>query len=141
MLDSWNKDIYGDTPKEKGNSTPIERAAQSVHGVCICIGFLAAVYTTVVFSLFGLYAKTALGTGDDKGYLQLLEATSAIRLRGFQSFLLCLMSFNTSFLMNLFLNHKGKTRWVIFGLAVVGTAISLSHFRFIIKTASQIIFQ
>jgi hypothetical protein len=141
VLDSWNTDIYGDTPKDKGDSTPVERAVQSVHGVCICIGFLAAVYTTVVFSLFGLYAKTALGTGDDKGYLQLLEATSAIRLRGFQSFLLCLLSFNTSFLMNLFLNHKGKTRWVIFGLAVVGTAISLSHFRFIINTASQIIFQ
>jgi hypothetical protein len=118
----------------------MERVAQSIHGICVCIGFLAAVYTTVVFSLFGLYAKTALGTGDDQGYLKLLEATSSIRLRGFQSFLVCLMSFNTSFLMNLFLNHRGKTRWIICALAVVGTGISASHFRFIINTASEIIF-
>jgi hypothetical protein len=114
--------------------------AQSIHGICVCIGFLAAVYTTVVFSLFGLYAKTALGTGDDIGYLKLLEATSSIRSRGFQSFLVCLMSFNASFLMNMFLNHRGKTRWIICALSVVGTGISISHFRFIINTASEIIF-
>jgi hypothetical protein len=43
-------------------------------------------------------------------------------------------------LMNMFLNHRGKTRWIICALSVVGTGISISHFRFIINTASEIIF-
>jgi hypothetical protein len=134
-------DIYGDTPKEDSDSTRVERVAHSIHGICVCLGFLAAVYTTVVFSLFGLYAKTALGTGDDTGYLKLLEATSSIRLRGFHSFLLCILSFNTSFIMNMFLSHRGITRWIICSLAIVGTGISMSHYGFIMRTASQIIFR
>jgi hypothetical protein len=134
-------DIYSDTPKEESDSTRVERVAHSIHGICVCLGFMAAVYTTVVFSLFGLYAKTALGTGDDAGYLKLLAATTSIRLRGFQSFLLCLLSFNTSFIMNLFLSHRGITRWIICAMASVGTGISMSHYRFIMRTASQIIFR
>ena len=135
------KDIYSDTPKEDSDASRIEQVAQCIHGISICVGLLAAVYTTVVFSLFGLYAKTALGTGDDQGYLKLLEATKVPRVRGFHSFLLCLLSFNTSFIMNLFLNHRGKTRWIISTMALVGTAISLNHVGFIIKTASEIIFR
>ena len=105
----------------------------------MCLGFMAAVYTTVVFSLYGLYAKTALGTLNDAGYLQLFEATISLLIKGFHSFLVCLLSFNITFIMNLFLSNKGKTRWLIASMALIGTAISLSHFQFIMKTALQII--
>lgn len=123
------------------DATKVEQVAQSLHGICICVGFLAALYTTVVFSLFGLYAKTALGVGDDDGYLQFMTATNTIRLRGFQSFLVCLCSFNTSFLLNMFLNHRGRTRWTISLLSVIGMGVSLSHFRDILRAANEIIFR
>jgi hypothetical protein len=88
-----------------------------------------------------LYAKTALGTGDDTGYLQLLGATGMIRFRGFQSFLLCLFSFNMAFIMNLILNYVGFTRWIILAIAVSGTIFSLTQFQFIISTAGNFIFK
>jgi len=94
-----------------------------------------------IFTATLLEKKTALGQGDDYAYQQLLEMTSRVRLRGFQSFLLCLTSFNISFLLNMFLNHRGRTRWIILLLGILGTTISLSHFHFIVKMASQIIFR
>ena len=119
----------------------MEEIAQALHGICICVGFLAALYTTVVFSLFGLYAKTALGVGDDEGYLQFMAATNMTRIRGFQSFLVCLCAFNTSFMLNMFLNHRGRMRWTISILTIVGMAISLKHFRIILRAANEIIFR
>jgi hypothetical protein len=139
LFNSSPPDIYGDKP-EKPEHT-IERIAYGIHGISVCVGFLAAVYTTVVFALFGLYAKTALGTGDDTGYLELLGATGSIRVRGFQSFLLCLFSFNMAFLMNLVLHYDGVTRCVILALAVSGTIFSVIQFQFIINTAKQVIFK
>ena len=105
------------------------------------IGFLAAFYTTVIFSLFGLYAKTALGSGDDLGYMELLKATSSMRYRGFRSFLLCLMSFNVAFIMNLILNYTGVTRWIILLIATTGTCYSIFQYQFILNTASKVIFK
>ena len=134
-------DIYGDTPRDEGKSfSKIERLAQSLHAIFVCLGFLAATYTTIVFTLFGLYAKTALGTGDDAAYLELLKATSDIRLRGFQAFLVCLVSFNVSVMMNMFLNNHGKIRWIIATMGALGTGISLFHFKYIINMATKIIF-
>ena len=132
-------DIYGDTPKEKADSK-VDRIAQSLHAICVCLGFLAAMYCVVVFTLFGLYAKTALGLAQDAAYVDLLAATGLIRYRGFQSFLLCLVCFNTSLICNMFLNHEGKTRWILAGMSAIGTAISLQHFNFIINTATKLIF-
>ena len=135
-------DIFSDTPKRKeSDQTRFGRTCQMIHGISISVGVLSAMYTTVVFTLFGLYAKTALGIGNDEAYLELLKATSAIRLRGFQSFLLCLLSFNVSIIMNMFLNFQdGIIRYVMATMTILGTAVSLSHFSFIVKTASEIIF-
>ena len=119
----------------------LERIAYSIHGICVTIGFLTAVYTTVVFSLFGLYAKTALGTGDDSGYLQLLQSTSLVRFRGFKSFIVCLLCFNTAFIMNLILNYSGTTRIAVVTIALLGTGFSIQQFTFIVHTASQVIFK
>ena len=49
------------------NVTKVEEIAQTLHGICICVGFLAALYTTVVFSLLGLgSAGDANGNSFDK---------------------------------------------------------------------------
>ena len=111
-------DIYGDTPKDRAESR-VDRVAQSIHAICVCLGFLAAMYCVVVFTLFGLYAKTALGLAQDAAYVDLLAATGLIRYRGFQSFLMCLVCFNTSLICNMFLNHQGRTRWILAGMSVV----------------------
>jgi hypothetical protein len=136
-------DVFSDTPKTTKSAEPnskFERAAHLINATAICCGIMSAIYTTVVFTLFGLYAKTALGNGNDKGYLELLKATSVVRFRGFQSFLICIVSFNISVIMNTILNFQGITRYFMAALTIIGTAVSFSHFHFIVRTATETIF-
>jgi hypothetical protein len=132
--------VYQSCPK-KNLTQRQEKVAQWVHALSTATSTLCGLYVIMVFSLFNLYAKTALGTGADHVYLQLLEATTAMRRMGFQAFILLLVNFEVALVANLFLNFKGRARWLFSGCCAVGTVICLKEWMFVMKCASKCIFQ
>lgn len=109
--------LYSSTPRKiDPNNTKTENILRMVFAttvaMCICLGG----YTTIVFSLLGLYSKRALGLGQDIEYLEFFSATSDVRRSGFESFIWCLLLFKSSFLLSVFLNQDGKARWWLSGV-------------------------
>ena len=132
-------DAYSSAPK-RGLTERKERVVQYAHAFFISLSFLAGLYVVLVFSMFNLYAKTALGTGADHLYLQLMQETGPLRLRAFHAFLTCLVGFEFALIANFFLNFKGKPRWIFSGLMTLGTIICLKEWLFIVRCATKCIF-
>jgi hypothetical protein len=133
-------DVYTSCPK-KNHTKRSDKIAVCIHAIFTSISFLAGLYVILLFSLFNMYANAALGDGFDQAYLDLLRLTASIRLQGFRGFLLCLISFETALIANIFLNFQGRARWIFSGLAALGAILSLKEWSFIVRFASEIIFK
>jgi hypothetical protein len=133
--------LYSSTPKrlEKGQS--MENYTKIVFVLSVGLSIICGTYTTVVFSLMGLYSKTALGLGKDAAFLEFFEATIHIRQRAFHSFLIALLSFEVCFVSSLFLNYDGKVRWWTVGVASLGAIISWLQWQSIMSIAGNLLFQ
>jgi hypothetical protein len=118
-----------------------ERIAQYVHAFSTVASVLSSLYVIMVFSLFNLYAKTAIGTGADHIYLKLLDATSSMRMLGFEAFVLSLVTFEFALVANVFLNFKGRARWLFSSLCALGKAWCLRDWNFVMHCASKHIFK
>jgi hypothetical protein len=118
-----------------------ERIAQYFHAFSTLVSVLSSLYVIMVFSLFNLYAKTAIGTGADNIYLKLLDATSSMRILGFEAFVLSLVTFEFALVANVFLNFKGRARWIFSSLCALGTAWCLRDWNFVVLCASKYIFK
>lgn len=115
-------------------------AAKVVFCMANGLSIIAGAYTTVVFSLLGLYSKTALGMGHDQEFLKFFEATLFYRQAAFDAFVLSLVSFELSFLSSLYINYKGKMRYLITGLALCFLLASFYHWATIMAIAGKLLF-
>jgi hypothetical protein len=104
------------------------------------ISISAGSYTTVVFTLLGLYAKTALGLGRDGPFLEFFELTAPYRKLAFDAFVVSLVSFQISFVTSLYLSYDKKLRWWSSGLASILALFCFWQWGMIIKIASRLLF-
>jgi hypothetical protein len=132
-------DVYGSC-ETKNLSSRKEKVAQYIHAVSVTASVACGIYVIMVFSLFNLYAKTALGTGADDVYLQLLRETTKMRRIGFEAFVMSLVTFEIALVANFFLNFKGKARWIFSGLCALGTLFCFREWHFVMNCASKYIF-
>ena len=59
---------------------------------------MSGVFTAILFQLLTIYGKTALGMGNDGGYIAFKSASRMFRIWGFRSFLVEMTAFVVSFM-------------------------------------------
>mmetsp|Transcript_23986 Transcript_23986/g.43484 ORF Transcript_23986/g.43484 Transcript_23986/m.43484 type:complete len:229 (+) Transcript_23986:65-751(+) len=136
--------LFSSTPKAKEGMVEgesVNNAAKLIFTAFILLSVISGLYTTVVFSLIGMYSKTALGLDKDVKTLNAFFAsTQSIRDNAYHAFILSLVSFSSSFVLSLFLNYKGETRWWLVAVATALSLFSWWQWSTIIHAASQLIF-
>jgi hypothetical protein len=133
-------DVYLSCDSRGGERTKGDRLASLIHAIASTVSFMSGMYAILLFSLIGLYAKDALGTGQDAKYLILLEKTSSLRYNGFQAFVLCLVTFEFALVANVFLTFRGPCRWIYSSICALSTVFCLGKFQEIITLATTHIF-
>jgi hypothetical protein len=146
--------LYSDTPKdliednddkdedEDGNKyNKRDNLVKILFVTSAGLSIICGAYTTVVFSLLGLYSKSALGMGLDDSFLRFYAATAIVRKRAFDSFLMALMSFEFCFALSLLLNYDGKTKWWSVSIATILAIWSWRHWQEIIDIAGTLLFR
>lgn len=111
--------LFSATPKPIKAGERTNNIAKILFTIAIVASVISGLYTTVVFSLLGMYAKTAIGMSKDLQDLEFFQLTQSFRDGAFRTFLLSLISFNSSFILSLFLNYDEKMRWWVAGSAAV----------------------
>ena len=132
--------LYSSTPKELGDNK-LQNLAKIVFNLSVGLSIICGAYTTVVFSLLGLYSKSALGLNMDASFLEFFAATATVRKRAFDSFLVALVSFELCFVTSLFLNYDGKVRWWVASVAIILALYSWVHWQDIITVAGRLLFR
>jgi len=132
--------LYSGTNKQLQKGKRLENGFKVFFSLSVALSILTGAYTTVVFSLLGLYAKTALGLGWDGPFLEFFQQTESIRKFAFDTFVVSLVTFEFSFISSLFLAHEGKMKWVVAGGASLCALLSIWHWTVIMKLASRILF-
>lgn len=135
--------LYSATPKKLDNPHPSFTRTdiiKIIFMVSTVISISAGSYTTVVFTLLGLYAKTAIGLGRDAPFLEFFELTAGYRKLAFDAFVVSLVAFQMSFVTSLYLNYDKKLRWWSSGLASVLALFCFWQWWMIIKIASRLLF-
>jgi hypothetical protein len=105
--------LFSATPKRFAKGEKSKNIVKVVFSVMVTISILTGSYTTIVFSLLELYAKRALGRGLDSSCLTFFQQTQSIRESGYDTWIISLVSFQTSFVLSLFLNHDKSFDWKI----------------------------
>lgn len=126
--------------KEGGNTARLENVATVLFSIVCVTCILCAAYTTCIFSMTAMYEKTALGMGIDDRYMEFFRATEVYRRRGFNTYVTSLICFKSSLVLNLFLNYKGRTRWMVSGLAALIALVTWSHLSQIIHLATRLLY-
>jgi hypothetical protein len=124
----------------------------NMFNVANALCMLSGVFTAILFQLLTIYSKSALGMGNDVGYMAFKEATKTFRIWGFRCFLTEMMSFLVCFmthLYNMLWNNARKrgrksiltpTGMFIMGGSVILTVIGVHHIWAVLSLASQHIF-
>lgn len=128
-----------ETKSEEKRSTATSWAAD-LFFVCTVISVLSGSFTTIIFGLFSILSKTALGRGLDLEFLEFWKASAMIRESGFESFLCSLISFELSFVLSLFLKFKGRRRNLLLVLASVILLVSIRRWTSLLYLASKLLF-
>jgi len=136
--------LYTSVPKkirdpDEGKDAKIENAVTVAFTLSSIICIISGISTSIIFSLLGLYSKTALGMGKDEAFVEFFTAMESIRRIGFVSMIVSIVSLKASFALSPFLYFKGKTRYALSGLAV---ALSLGSWMAwsTIVSAAQILY-
>ena len=134
--------LFSSVPKPRGivKGDKVNNVARILFTSGIICSILSGLFTTVVFSLLGMYAKTAIGMSKDVGAYAFFDATQTIRENAYHAFIVSLVSFNSSFILALFLNYEGKMRWWVACIAAAISLVSWYQWNSIMTIASQIIF-
>ena len=115
--------LFSATPKRWVPGQRVTNAIKVLFSIAVTISVLAGSYTTIVFSLLGLYAKRALGRGWDQPCLAFFEQTRPIREGAYDACVVSLVTFQISFCLSLFLNHDKGMDWMLAaGAGVVALA-------------------
>lgn len=107
---------------------------------------LSGTYTTLIFSLIGIYSKTSLGMEKDAAYFQFIEKTTAYRRIGFRFFLVNLFSFLISFVMSIIFKTQSlrtDKQWtpnLIIGAAICMLVVGIFHGADIVHIATKLIY-
>lgn len=104
------------------------------------ISIIAGAYSAVVFTLLGLYSKTALGMGHDHQFLDFFTETTMIRKYAFEAFVVSLITFELSFVSSLYFTYRGTLKWFAVGLSSLLALISFHHWGMIIRVASKLLY-
>lgn len=132
--------IYANTPQVIQTGKRVHNGAIYLFKTFTCLTVISGTYVTVLFTLLGIYSKTALGSGLDAEFASFFQETRRMRQFGFNSFLVSLASFMVSFLISVFLDTHGQFRMVLLIPAtalVVASAFSVAH---VIQLATNSIF-
>ena len=132
--------LLSGTPKTMEKKKPVENAFKVVFCASILLSILSSVYATVVFSLLGLFCKTALGLHQDAQYVAFMDATAMERKRAFDAFLWSQAAFQSSFVSSLLLSYHGPLRWFSAGVATLLVVWSFRHWIKIMNLAAKLIF-
>lgn len=76
-------------------------------GISTCLSFVLSLYSTVIFALSSLYAKTALGLHKDIEYDAFLLRTQKLRIYGFHAFICSCGAFIFCFLILIHIKIEG----------------------------------
>ena len=99
--------LYSATPKRFVAEQNVRNVLKIVFSALVTISVLTGSYTTIVLSLVELYAKRALGRGQDAAVLSFFTQTQPIRELAYDTWIVSLVAFQASFVLSLFLNHDG----------------------------------
>jgi len=134
--------IYNATPKKMKQNhekkSKIENYATSLFMFANILGVLSGLSTTIIFSLSGLYSKTALGLGNEIIFLEFLHSTMNVRKFGFKCMVTSLVTFKLCFVLSIFLNFKGKIGGIVSGIAALAAFLSSLKWMSVIQKASFI---
>jgi hypothetical protein len=146
--------LYFKTPKQQidiGSDSWSEKLAKIIFLLSTITSIVAASYTTVVFTLLGLYSKTALGLTSDHGpFVEFFAQTAIFRQVAFTAFCMSLVAFQTCFITSLFLSHdvdhknnnkSFSLRWYATGLASVLSIFCFWQWGLIINLAGRLLFK
>jgi hypothetical protein len=132
--------LFFNTPKTIIEGQILENAVIALFYSSSTLSLLSSLYVTLVFSLVGLYSKTALGLSKDAQYLKFIDATRKQRNYAYDAFLLSIASFQSSFVMTLFLLLPGPARWVAAGVTTLLLAFSFRSVQSVLNAAASLIF-
>lgn len=139
--------IPEDEKEETTSSTAEKQKKRRKHNwaieaflLCTAVSVLFGSYTTIVFGLFSILSKTALGRGLDIEFLEFWAQSASIRNSGFESFLCSLICFELSFVLSLFLKFKGRRRQYLVTLATVIFLLSVRRWTSLLHLASKLLF-
>ena len=133
--------LFSSTPKTLKAGEKSENIAKILFTIAIGCSVIAGAYTTVVFTLLGLYSKSAIGLGKDLAFVEFFDATARTRKSAFDGFILTLLSFELSFVLSLFLNYKGVLRWCASGTAALAVLASWWSWNHIMGIAGRLLFK
>jgi len=107
-------------------------------GVCVISG----AFTGVMFQLLNLYSKTALSMGNEAGYLAFKASTASFRKVGFYTFITCLATFTSSFVLTFYEKVKDDRRlgWPLFYFIGILALVGMGVIQQILNTATIYIF-
>jgi len=113
--------LFSSTPKRFTENDHWGNVIKACFSITVTATVLTASYTTIVFSLIGLYTKRALGRGvDPSKVIEFFAASKSIRDVAYDTCLAALVCFQLSFVQSLFLNHDKGMR----GRIAVGGAVA-----------------
>jgi hypothetical protein len=127
--------LFNATPK-KLDDRKQENAVKIAFVSLVTATVVLGSYTTMVFSLLSLYAKTFLGMGMDAEYVEFFNETLEIRKSAFLSFVGTVLSFNFAFVLCLYLSYEGQVRFWVTTITTVLIAIAAQNWFMIMKYAS-----
>jgi hypothetical protein len=118
----------------------MDQMAQIMFVITVITSVLSGSYTTIVFSLLGLYSKSAIGLGRDEAFVSFFQQTHHLRQYAFSSFILSLISFEASFVLSLFLSYDGPIKWFASIVSAIVAIVSWNHWKIIMDIAGKFIF-
>ena len=118
----------------------INTVAADMFCICVVFSVLCGSYTTIVFGLFSILTKTALGRGYDHQFLQFWSQSASLRESGFESFLCSLVTFEVSFVLSLFLKFKGRRQKLLVIIASIILLLSIRRWTTLLTLASKLLF-
>ena len=132
--------LFSATDKNLESGKLGSNIAKVVFCISVISSIMAACYTTVIFSLLGLYCRTALGMGRDQPFWDFFNQTTKMRETAFDAFLVSLITFETSFVTSIYINYKGPLRKFATAFASACALFSFYHWGWIIRVAGKLLF-
>ncbi len=107
----------------------------------LCASTVAlGIYTTTIFTIIGIYSKTALGMGHTDDFVSFFYSCEKFRQFGFRSFVASLASFSISWICALLLTYENETRWWIALPAILMFVLGFLHYKELFALATTFIY-